>query len=77
MESTQEQLQFLLRNGWKLVGGNTVESPKGDVVTKNIERAARVWQAKLKIRKILDRTESNKFLRSHLTKETFWSRLTT
>lgn len=72
---TQSDLQFLLKNGWRLVEASTVESPTGDVTTKNIAIAARIWRAKLRAIQRIDRKASSKFLRQHLTKETFWSKL--
>jgi hypothetical protein len=49
--SFQKDLQLLLKNGWILVASNTVQK---DGFELNIERAARILRAKLKMQKILD-----------------------
>ncbi len=66
--ATQDDIKFLLKHGWRLVGINTVESPCGQIVTDDIEKAARAWRTKLQTIQKIDKSLSNKFLRSHLTK---------
>jgi len=66
--SMQEDLQFLLREGWRLVDLNTIESPDGEVLTGNIEKAARFWRAKKHAQSLIQE-------KRRLTKKSFWSRL--
>ncbi len=49
--SIQKDLAFLLRHGWTLVGPNTVQYK--EFKTKDIQKAARVFRAKLKLQKII------------------------
>jgi len=51
--SIQTDLQFLLKNGWKLVAPNTVQYE--DCITDDIEKAARIFRAKLKLQEILEK----------------------
>lgn len=73
--NTQVDLQFLLKNGWKLVDAGIVESPDGSIKTDRIESAARALRTKLYIREKIDRKESDKELRKGLTKQSFWRKL--
>ena len=66
--SMQQDLQFLLGEGWRLIDANTIESPDGMVLTGNIEKAARFWRAKKHAQSLIQE-------KRHLTKKTFWSRL--
>ena len=45
-----EDLKYLLRHGWTLIGTNLVQSPDGDIQTTDISKAARLWRIKLHIR---------------------------
>jgi hypothetical protein len=73
-KTEQQKLQFLLANGWTLIGINEVRSPDGQVVT-TIEKAYLVWNTKIQARKKIDQHNSNKFLRNHLTKRNILVRL--
>lgn len=46
----QTDLQYLLLQGWTLIGMNLVQSPDGAVQTDQIEKAARLWRIKIDIR---------------------------
>jgi len=60
MNTLHKQLKFLLSHGWQLVGVNMVRSPDGTIVTDQIEKAARAWEAKLKARSLLEKNKSKK-----------------
>jgi hypothetical protein len=52
--SVHAELKFLLSQGWRLIGWNLIESPDGTVRTTDIEKAARIWRVKLKLKEWLD-----------------------
>lgn len=47
----QTDLQFLLKEGWRLVGINQIESPDGRIRTTDIIKAAHWWRIKLDLQK--------------------------
>jgi hypothetical protein len=49
-----QKLKYLLSEGWKLVGWNTLQSPCGQVTIDDIDRAYWAWQRKLEARRIIE-----------------------
>ena len=65
--SMQGDLQYLLSEGWRLIDLNTIESPDGEVLTGDIEKAARFWRAKKHAQTLIQQRA--------LTKKSFWTRI--
>lgn len=64
MNTPQKDLKFLLKNGWRLINADMVESPDKSIITKEISRAALAWRAKLKAHKLMKRHENIKRFKS-------------
>lgn len=66
----QEQLRYLLKNGWTLTGINTVTSPD-DQVTLPIERAYLAWTTKIKAQRLIEkhRAAASPFWRQRFLKK--------
>lgn len=57
---TQTDLQFLLKEGWRLIGINQIESPDGRIKTDNIIKAAHWWRIKLEIQRQIEIDKQNR-----------------
>jgi len=73
--SMQEDLQFLLREGWRLVDVNTVQSPDGEITTENINKAARVWRSKKRAQQLIQEREERLRAEAEKKKKSTWNKL--